>query len=87
MTNPRRRTETVVGRITVHLDSGGNVYRFTDPAGNERGCICQPGIRCQWHLQMGLRSIRGSDPVTIYPVRAGPVSGRERACRRTYPTG
>ena len=46
----RRRTRTV-GRITVHVDSHGNPWKFTDPAGSEVECICQPGIRCEFHLR------------------------------------
>ena len=51
MTSTTRRRTRTVGRITVHVDSHGNPWNFTDPAGSEVECICQPGIRCQFHLR------------------------------------
>ena len=41
MTNPPRRTKTVVGVITVHVDGRGNPYRFTREDGTDAGCVCQ----------------------------------------------
>ncbi len=51
MTNPRRRTQTAVGRITVWIDGIGNPYKFTREDATEAECICQDGIRCQFHLR------------------------------------
>lgn len=45
---PRR---TVVGVITVHIDGMGNPYRFTSEDGTDVGCVCQPGIRFEYHLR------------------------------------
>lgn len=46
---PRRTVE--VGRVTVHLDSHNNPWKFTRRDGVEVECICQDGIRCQFHLR------------------------------------
>lgn len=50
-TQPRKRkNKTVVGVITVHLDPAGFPCAFTDQDGNPAECICQEGIRCEYHV-------------------------------------
>ena len=61
MTNPHRRTQTVVGEITVWIDGMGNPYRFTREDGTEVECICQPGIRCEYHMREKARPGDGSN--------------------------
>ena len=51
MDSAHRRTTKKVGVILVHIDGMGNPYRFTKEDGTEAECICQQGIRCQFHLR------------------------------------